>query len=60
MKDNVFSSTQLATSVVPISELAHISVNAAVKVNNQTFFLNGTLPFDIAIVKPIKILVKIN
>jgi hypothetical protein len=59
MKDNVFSSHQLATSVVPIKELAHITANTAVNVNSQTFFLNGTLPFDIAIVKLIKILVMI-
>ena len=54
MKDKVFSSSQLAVSVVPIRELAHAKENTAIKANNQMFFLNGTLSFEMAIVKPIE------
>lgn len=52
---NVFSSSQLATSVVPINELAHAMANAPEYANSHKFLLNGTLPFDIAMVNPIKI-----
>jgi len=51
IKDKVFSSSQLAVSVVPIREFAHTKANTIIKANNQMFFLNGTLSFDIAIVK---------
>jgi hypothetical protein len=53
IKDKVFSRNQLARSVVPISELVHANANAAINPNIQTFFLNGTLSFEIAMVKPI-------
>jgi hypothetical protein len=51
IKDNVFSSNQLAMSVVPIRELDHTKANTAINANSQMFFLNGTLSFDMAIVK---------
>ena len=51
IKDNVFSRSQLAVSVVPIKELDHTKANTVINANNQMFFLNGTLSFDIAIVK---------
>jgi hypothetical protein len=51
IKDKAFSSNQLAMSVVPINEFTHTRINAAIKLNNQPFFLNGVLSFDIAIVK---------
>ena len=54
IKDKVFSSSQLAVSVVPIRELAHAKANTAINVNNQMFFLKGTLSFDMAIVKLIE------
>ena len=54
IKDNVFSSSQLAISVVPIRELDHTKANTAINANSQMFFLKGTLSFDIAIVKLIK------
>ena len=54
IKDKAFSSSQLAISVVPISELAHAKANTNINANNQMFFLNGTLSFDIAIVKLIE------
>lgn len=41
-------------SVVPISEFAQTKTKAAIKLNNQIFFLNGILSFEIAIVKFIK------
>jgi hypothetical protein len=50
-KRQVFSSSQLAVSVVPIREFAHTKANTIIKANSQMFFLNGTLSFDIAIVK---------
>jgi hypothetical protein len=54
IKDNVFSSNQFAVSVVPIKELDHTKENTAINANNQMFFLNGTLSFDMAIVKLIE------
>ena len=51
IKVNVFSSNQFAVSVVPIRELDHVKANTAINANNQMFLLNGTLSFDIAIVK---------
>jgi len=54
MKDNVFSSNQFAVSVVPIRELDHTKANMAINANSQMFFLNGTLSFDMAIVKLIE------
>jgi len=54
IKDKVFSSSQLAVSEVPIRELAHTKANTAIKANSQMFFLNGTLSFDMAIVKLIE------
>ena len=51
IKDNVFSSSQLAISVVPIRELDHTKAKTAIKANNQMFFLNGTRYLEIAIVK---------
>jgi hypothetical protein len=54
IKDNVFSRSQLTVSVVPIRELAHTKTNTVIKANNQMFFLNGTLCFDMAIVKLIE------
>lgn len=54
IKVNVFSSNQLAMSVVPIRELDHTKANTIINANNQKFFLNGTLSFDMAIVKPIE------
>ncbi len=54
IKVNVFSRNQLAVSVVPIKELTHTKANAAINTNNQIFFLNGVLVFDIAMVKLIK------
>ena len=54
IKDKVFSSSQLAVSVVPIRELAHAKANTAINANSQMFFLNGTLSFDMAIVKLIE------
>ena len=54
IKDNVFSSNQFAVSVVPIKELDHTKANTAINANSQMFFLNGTLSFDIAMVKLIK------
>jgi hypothetical protein len=51
----VFSRSQLAVSVVPIRELAHTKTNIVIKANNQMFFLNGTLCFDMAIEKLIEI-----
>jgi hypothetical protein len=54
IKDKVFSSNQLAVSVVPIRELAHAKANTAINANNQMFFLNGTLSFDMAMVKLIE------
>ena len=54
MKDKVFSSSQLAVSVVPIRELAHAKANTAINAKSQMFFLNGTLSFDMAIVKLIE------
>lgn len=53
-KDKAFSSTQLAMSVVPMNEFVQTKTNAAIKLNNQMFFLNGIRSFDIAIVKFIK------
>ena len=53
-KVNVFSSSQFAMSVVPIKELDHTKANTAINANIQMFFLNGTLSFEIAIVKFIK------
>jgi hypothetical protein len=50
----VFSRNQLAVSVVPIRELDHTNANAIIKANNQMFFLNGILSFDMAIVKLIE------
>jgi len=55
-KDNVFSSNQLAMSVVPIKELDQTKANTAINTNSQIFFFKGTLSFDIAIVKLIKII----
>ena len=55
IKVNVFSSNQFAMSVVPTRELDHTKANTAIKANIQMFLLNGTLSFDIAIVKLIKI-----
>jgi hypothetical protein len=54
IKDNVFSSSQLAVSVVPIRELDHTKAKTAINTNSQMFFLNGTLSFDMAIVKLIE------
>ena len=54
MKDKVFSSSQLAVSVVPIRELAHAKANTAINAYNQMFFLKGTLSFEMAIVKLIE------
>ena len=54
IKDNAFSSSQLAISVVPIREFSHAKANTIINANNQKFLLNGTLSFDMAIVKPIK------
>jgi hypothetical protein len=54
IKDNVFSSSQLAVSVVPIRELDHTKANAIINANSQMFFLKGTLSFDMAIVKLIE------
>jgi hypothetical protein len=53
MKDNVFSRNQLGRSVVPISELAHTNANAAINAETHTFFLKGTLYFEIAMVNAI-------
>jgi hypothetical protein len=39
---------------VPIRELDHTKANTAINANNQIFFLNGTLSFDMAIVKLIE------
>ena len=38
-------------SVVPKSELDQIATNITAKTINHLFFLNGTLVFDMAIVK---------
>ena len=54
IKVNVFSSNQFEVSVVPIKELDQTKAKTAMNVNSQIFFLNGTLSFDIAIVKPIE------
>jgi len=54
IKVNVFSSSQFAVSVVPIRELDHTKANSIINANSQIFFLNGTLSFDIAIVKLIE------
>ena len=35
IKDNVFSSSQLAVSVVPIRELDHTKANTAINANKQ-------------------------
>ena len=51
IKVNVFSSNQFAMSVVPIKELDHTTANTAIKANIQMFFFNGTLSFEMAIVK---------
>ena len=53
-KDKVFSSNQFAMSEVPINEFVQTKTNAAIKLSNQIFFLNGILLFEIAIVKLIK------
>ena len=53
-KDKVFSSNQLAMSVVPIKELDHTTAKTAINTSSQMFFFKGTLSFDIAIVKLIK------
>ena len=55
MKDKVFSRNQFLISVVPTSELTHTNANTIIKANNQRFFLNGVLSFEMAIVKLINI-----
>jgi hypothetical protein len=54
IKDNVFSSNQFATSVVPINELDYTKVNTTINANSQLFFLKGTRSFEMAIVRLIK------
>ncbi len=56
IKVRAFSNSQLAISVVPISEFTHTKRNTAVNIINQGFFIKGVLVFDIAIVKVINLL----
>lgn len=51
---SVFSSNQLAASVVPIYELIHAKIKATLNTISQRFLVTGTLVFEIAIVNAIK------
>jgi|TARA_B110000908_G_C10249083_1_gene450718 hypothetical protein len=52
-KVSTFSKTQLAVSVLPMNESAHMTPKTAMNSMSHLFSLRGTLYFDIAVVNDI-------